>query len=193
MNAPRYASFRPRFLSESAVVALLLTPVLLVGVGISAEWDLTKIILMALLYGWLGRRVARRAGTPGEAAVAGAIAGGLAALVASAFQVSTVGPVVATLASDLVPAAFLPVLLGAYVVAGAFGGVALGAALCSVGFFVMRSETSDANVRRVFIDLLRIRGALHADPVEGARSSSAADALEELDEQDARAKRQGGR
>lgn len=183
---------RPRFLMESALVALLLTPVLLFGVGISAEWDLTKLILTALLYGWLGRRVARHAGRADEAAFAGSIAGGLAALVASVVQIGTVGPVVMTLARDLVPPAVVPAVLGVFVVLGVAWGVGFGALASWVGFLVFRSKTSDAKAVRLFIDLLRIRGALHADPVVAARSLSTADALEDLQEQAARKERPDG-
>jgi len=187
-SGPR-PGFRPRFLVEAALVGLLLSPLMAVGPWPTTELEVTRYLLILILYGWLGRRIARRAGTPGEAAGAGALAGAVAGLIASALQLGLMDPSVARTVRDLVPEALVPAVLGAAVAQAALVGAIFGAIACAVGSLVFRSVDSDTNLRRLFIVLLWIRGTVHADPHEAMSSLSLANAIEGYDAEKAPVRR----
>ena len=200
-SGPR-PGFRPRFLVEAALVGLLLSPLMAVGPWPTTELEVTRYLLILILYGWLGRRLARRGGVPGDAARAGALAGAVAALVASLVQLGAAAAALARLTRDdgavttihvlgdllVLPEAALPLALGAYALVSVIAGAAFGAAACAVGSLVFRSEDSDANLRALLAFLIRLRWSL-GDPVDTAGDLAAADALEGYDAEKARVRR----
>jgi len=170
---------------EAALVGLLLSPLMAVGPWPTTELEVTRYLLILILYGWLGRRVVRRAGTPGEAAGAGALAGAVAGLIASAVQLGAA----ASVTRELVPEAFVPAVLGAAVAQAVSVGAIFGAVACAVGSVVFRSESSDENLRGLLVVLLAFRGTLHADPHEAMSSLSLANAIEGSDAERAQVRR----
>lgn len=105
--------------------------------------SLAALAIGVVAFIWLGGSIARDAARPRPAIVAGAIGGALTGLVGGLAQSAALSDyLAAVLVGYAVPAEFLTIALGTYVVIATVSAALVGGAICYAGWYRGRTTTA---------------------------------------------------